>query len=962
MKIRRLRHIPLLILLCVLMSGAVGCLYYNTFFNAKQAFNDAEKQRKSKGVGSAGGYQTAIDKALKVVENHPKSKYYDDALYVLGVSYFYTNQPLKAERRCRELLANYPNSKYVKEMTLYLARAKLKLKEEDEAFKIFEEIFEGKYNKDYRAEAALELGQYQKEEKNYLEAERFFQAVRDSLGNDRQQLDAQKLLAENYFDAYKFAEALSGYLQVLGMNPDKNEKYVALYRAALCSYRLQRIPVGMDYLGKLIKDPLYYDSVSALQLTIGQGYEYSGDLAQAEATYEEIATTSTSQTRTGEAFYRLGLIYQFDYDDLIKAKQYYDQAAKASGSTESGKDALQRASDIARMQSLSQSAEEALDEELKAMKEKEAKDSLSDSSAAEAVDSLGRAVVETTSALVDTAKLNAERTAAPVTDSLKNDSAKTTAAVTDSLISDSVKTSELAVRDSTAGDSTVTVPDSTAAKQDSGAVITAKSAAPAIGDTATKLADTVQPQPPISPEGVNPNQLKALVDSIGRVTESLQTIARLDSARTAQDSGLVRPDTTQSTVAAIADSGNPKPVTTTHAALGSKHATDSALITKAEADSIAAARKAAADTLAAKRAVQKRIDDAGKTLFQLAELYWFQLDKPDSAIDQLKFLLEHYPTSAIAPSALISLAQMHRDYLADSLGGDSLLHELLKRYPRSDKVPQALAELNMLGSPADTGYAPFYYNKAEDFLIDSSNVDSALHYYQYVVDHFQESPLYEQARFAIIWVNENYRSPGDSSIAIAYKNFADSFPGTALAQEATKRITYRPPERRAAKGGKDDSTHVAGDSAKASEAVVLQPDNPDSLAASTYLDPREKARIGPNGEDLVQLDINPVVTNIEFDFPAEGYAEQQDEFQMYFQILLDFSGKVIDYALKVPCQVEEINKRATRSVSSMEFDPLAVNKELTSKSTELILSEDKTDPRGRWYLFKYTVEKPGHAK
>ena len=954
MKSRRYSRIGILVPLGIFVFSALGCIYYNTFFNARQAFNDAEKQRKSKGVGSAGGYQTAIDKALKVVENHPNSKYYDDALYVLGVSYYFTNQPLKAERRCRELLANYPQSGYVKEMTLYLARAKLKLKDEDEAFKIFEEIFEGKYNKEYRAEAALELGQYQKEQKEYVEAERYFRSVRDSLGNDRQQLDAQKLLADTYFDSYKFADALSGYLQVLGMKPDKNERYVALYRSALCSYRLQRIPVGMDYLDKLIKDPLYYDSVSALRITVGQGYEYSGDLAQAEATYEEVATTSTVLLRVGEAYYRLGLIYQFDYDDLTRAKWYYDKSAEANRSTDAGKDALQRASDIARMQTLTKTAEEALAAELKAMSDKAVKDSLGDSSAVQAGDSLGR----------DSSSVEIGGSTG-TGDTLKHDSALTPAG--------------------SLADTAANVGDTTAGKLDSNALIQAPivasaqdtallpidtNAAPApsvlpppVSDSTAKAADTIPVAPAIDSGIVNPNRLKALVDSINRAAESLRATIPTDSAGIIQDSGKTPQDTAVRTAGVVpADTSQVKPSAPVHAALGNKPANDSATISKAAADSIAAAQKAAADTVAAKKAIQNRIDNAGKTLFQLAELFWFQLVKPDSAIDQLRFLLEHFPTSAAAPSALISLSQMHRDYLADSLGADSLLHEVLKRYPRSDRVPQVLAQLNLLGTPSDTGYARLYFNKAEDFLIDSSHVDSALYYYQYVVDHFRESPYYQQARFAVIWVNENYLSPGDSSIAIAYKNFADSFPGSPYAQEATRKITYRPPERKVIRKDADDTTKAAGDTTGAGESLAVQSDVNDSAGASAYIDPREKARIGPKGEELVLLDINPILTSIEFDFPAEGYAEQQDEFQMYFQILLDFSGKVQDYKLVVPCQVEEINKRALRTVSSMEFDPLSVNKELTSKTTEMILPEDKADPRGRWYMFKYTVVKPGHAK
>ena len=66
----------------VLLVGIIsfgGCVYFNTFYNAKKAFNTAENVRKSagaraQGVG-AGDYRKAIEKALKVIENYPKSKY-----------------------------------------------------------------------------------------------------------------------------------------------------------------------------------------------------------------------------------------------------------------------------------------------------------------------------------------------------------------------------------------------------------------------------------------------------------------------------------------------------------------------------------------------------------------------------------------------------------------------------------------------------------------------------------------------------------------------------------------------------------------------------------------------------------------------------------------------------------------------------------------------------------------------
>ena len=112
---QRRNKVGYLILLFFVPGLAGGCVYYNTFFHARQAFNNAEKSLKLSKYGqvriNVGDYKKAIEKSLKIVENHPNSKWYDDAIYILAVSYFYTKQYQKSEHRCREILANYPDSK-----------------------------------------------------------------------------------------------------------------------------------------------------------------------------------------------------------------------------------------------------------------------------------------------------------------------------------------------------------------------------------------------------------------------------------------------------------------------------------------------------------------------------------------------------------------------------------------------------------------------------------------------------------------------------------------------------------------------------------------------------------------------------------------------------------------------------------------------------------------------------------
>ena len=149
LRTRGLNTWRLLVPLTLIFLGMTGCVYYNTFYNARKNFNEAEKDRlKSIESGAASPrintnkYKIAIEKASIVLEKHPNSKYYDDALYVIGVSYFWIKDYLKSQRKFREILANFEESEYSTLSKLYLAQCKLQLDERPEAITIFQSLLE----------------------------------------------------------------------------------------------------------------------------------------------------------------------------------------------------------------------------------------------------------------------------------------------------------------------------------------------------------------------------------------------------------------------------------------------------------------------------------------------------------------------------------------------------------------------------------------------------------------------------------------------------------------------------------------------------------------------------------------------------------------------------------------------------------------------------------------------------
>ena len=155
MTTRNLRLRSFIIVGCALamLHVAGGCAYYNTFYNIKRNFKVAEKQSARAQVSQQPGqptqparpgqpspgnvpiqqYQTILQSCAKLLEYYPKSRWIDDALMIMGVSYYRTEEYARAERKFTELLTIFPNSKHVEMSIAWRARALLAQDKYDEA-------------------------------------------------------------------------------------------------------------------------------------------------------------------------------------------------------------------------------------------------------------------------------------------------------------------------------------------------------------------------------------------------------------------------------------------------------------------------------------------------------------------------------------------------------------------------------------------------------------------------------------------------------------------------------------------------------------------------------------------------------------------------------------------------------------------------------------------------------------
>ncbi len=122
-----------MLVLILIMSG---CAYFNVFYNAEKYYALGIAPLESNNKPNLQYLDKAIEKASKILEFHPGSKYVDDALLIIGKSYMYKGEYTKAIRKFNELNDYYPNSQYIDE-SIYFTALTYVMQEEYEIAKIY---------------------------------------------------------------------------------------------------------------------------------------------------------------------------------------------------------------------------------------------------------------------------------------------------------------------------------------------------------------------------------------------------------------------------------------------------------------------------------------------------------------------------------------------------------------------------------------------------------------------------------------------------------------------------------------------------------------------------------------------------------------------------------------------------------------------------------------------------------
>ena len=326
--------------------------YFNTYFMASSDFDDAITLYRTSTVASfnkrldslnitppvSGEIKDkltkVIERASKVIQLHKNSKFLDDAVLLIGKSYFYLGDYLQAERKFNEFLTNLSASDLYDEAMYYLGVTKMKLRKTEEASTILKNQVSTAKDKEVRSEAAAELGIDAFGKKNYKDAIDYFRKSIEYTSDNENKALKQFILARIY-SLYAPTQAAKEFYKVLDYSSDFDLAFYAKlnYGKSLDKERqFSKAYEELDNLRRKYREVPEYKQLTELELA-NNLYEQK-KYKQAIEGYFDVIIDYPASVAASDAYYYLANHYETVENSYLKALVNYKKSTEENPSSD----------------------------------------------------------------------------------------------------------------------------------------------------------------------------------------------------------------------------------------------------------------------------------------------------------------------------------------------------------------------------------------------------------------------------------------------------------------------------------------------------------------------------------------------------------------------------------------------------------------------------------------------------
>ena len=306
--------------------------YFNTFYNAEEFFEKAEKIRlQNRGEripqSAINDYEKVIEKSRLVLDEYPEFKLRKKAFTLIVQSHFYRGELRETVGALGEMKDEFGDKVYI-EVEFWTSLVKWKQNKPQPAINGLNELINYGLNVDMEAKAYLTIAEIFLEQKMHTEAMDNLEKSAERIQDQNEKGQIYYRIAELSFDAKSYDRALSAYQEVIKNSQSKKQ----IQEGNLKTVRIYRLKGNLDLAISSIKNMLLdenYKSIFAdLELELAKLYDQQNMISESRNRLESIVQDYPKTTVSAEAYYMLGN-YSIEEDwDMEDALKQYSSVVK----------------------------------------------------------------------------------------------------------------------------------------------------------------------------------------------------------------------------------------------------------------------------------------------------------------------------------------------------------------------------------------------------------------------------------------------------------------------------------------------------------------------------------------------------------------------------------------------------------------------------------------------------------
>jgi len=314
--------------------------YFNIYFNASKIFDDVEEQMalqikdrfEFRQIDMPQNLKQQLNKVIekcsKILQFHSESGYVDDALLMIGKSFYYQKEYSKAFRKFSELAAR-ENSPYALESQLWLGKTELQLRNFEVGFNILEELKKSallQERPEIGAESAITQVSYLINRENYVTAIDYARQLIDLTDDPELKAETAYQIGKLHLLQGDTENAALAFAEVSNYEPVYEVEFNSKIENARLRKLLKKTDESMELLEELRSDKKNSDKYDLIDYEIALIHYEQGDIEKAMQEFTVIDTTYKRTASAGEAAFLKGEIWDKYYNNYDSALFYYDKS------------------------------------------------------------------------------------------------------------------------------------------------------------------------------------------------------------------------------------------------------------------------------------------------------------------------------------------------------------------------------------------------------------------------------------------------------------------------------------------------------------------------------------------------------------------------------------------------------------------------------------------------------------